>query len=120
MSYKPDIEDMRDSPGFKILDEFNKKRYSVSIFDPSIKSDLLEKYLFENNLDNQQFEILDNLYDDKLIKNFSCVCIVQHHSKTKFRLNEIYEKSLTPILYDCQNKIVENHSSSTILKLLGN
>jgi UDP-N-acetyl-D-glucosamine dehydrogenase len=120
MSYKPDIEDMRDSPAFKILKEFNIKGYDITIFDPAFKIDLLEKYLLENNLKEKNFAILNNLDDDDIIKNFSCLCIVQHHSKTKFRINEIYEKSLNPIIYDCQNKLSYNPSSKTILKSFGN
>ena len=120
MSYKSDIEDMRDSPGFKILNEFNHKGYSVTIFDPSFKTNLLEKYLIENNLEEQHFEILSSLNDDNSVKKFNCICIVQHHSKTKFRLNEIYEKSLIPFIYDCQNKIEQNSLSKTILKSFGN
>jgi UDP-N-acetyl-D-glucosamine dehydrogenase len=119
LSYKPDIEDMRDSPGFKILDEFSKKGISVSAYDPFFKHELLDKYLIENHLSKFDFKVLPNL-DESSIKTFSCICIVQHHSQIEQRLEEIYKKSLVPLIYDCQNKLAHNESSKTILKGLGN
>jgi len=118
MSYKPDIEDMRDSPGFKISDELLKLKFSVSVFDPYFKKELLGKYLQENHLENNNFEILDNL-DDSTIRPFNGICVVQHHSKTKMRLKQIYKNSSIKIIYDCQNKLLFNHNSKSILKSLG-
>ena len=37
LTYKPNVEDMRDSPGFKILKEFKERNYKVSIYDPYFK-----------------------------------------------------------------------------------
>jgi len=34
LTYKPDVEDMRDSPGFKLLNEFKKRNFKVSAYDP--------------------------------------------------------------------------------------
>ena len=118
MSYKSDIEDMRDSPGFKILDELLKLTFSVSVFDPYFKKELLGKYLQENHQKNSNFEILDNL-DNSTIQPFYGICIVQHHSKTKMRLEQIYKNSAIKIIYDCQNKLLVNHNSKSILKSLG-
>ncbi len=119
LSYKQDMEDMRDTPGFKILNELIQRNFKVSVYDPFFKNELLEKYLKENNLNNIKFEVLENL-DDESIKNFNCLCVVQHHTKIEDRLNEIYENSLIPFIYDCQNKITKKSTSKTILKSLGN
>jgi len=119
MAYKHDLEDMRDSPGFKLYNEFQKKGFQVSAYDPFYKKQLEKKYLIENKMEGVKINTLTDLSDDS-IKNFSCLCIVQHHTKSKFRLQKIYENSLIPFIYDCQNKIERNPSSKTILKSFGN
>lgn len=118
LAYKADMEDMRDSPGFKVISELVSRNFKVSSYDPFFKESLLEKYLIENHLSNLEFERLTELDNDSLQRH-SCICIVQHHTKTKFRLDEIYEKSVVPFIYDCQNKIKRNPQSKTVLHLLG-
>jgi UDP-N-acetyl-D-glucosamine dehydrogenase len=118
MSYKPNSEDMRDSPSFKILDEFQKRGYDVAIYDPFFKIELLEKYLIENHLNEKKFTILEDLDDNNLSK-YACICVVQHHTKSQYRLKEIYKKSKIPIIYYCQNKLKKS-SSETLLVSLGN
>jgi len=118
LTYKPDVEDMRDSPGFKLLNEFKKRNFKVSAFDPYFKKELLPKYLKENFFEELEFELKTNLNDDSLA-NISCICIVQHHTKSKFRLMEIYEKSFIPFIYDCQNHLEGKIESKTLLDSLG-
>lgn len=118
LTYKQDVEDMRDSPGFKLVDEFKKRSFKVSAYDPFFRKELLSKYLKENNLENMDFENKKDLSDNDL-KNFSCLCIVQHHTKTKFKLREIYEKSLIPLIYDCQSQFEKKDDSKTLLDSLG-
>ncbi len=117
LTYKPDIEDMRDSPGFKIINELNKRDFRVAAYDPYYKKDMRNNYLIENDLKELNFQEVDNLDDDDLIRNFSCICIVQNHTKTRFRLTAIYQKSLVPFIYDCQKKIIKDPKSRTILNL---
>jgi len=119
LTYKPDIEDLRDSPGFRIVKELLKKTFEVTTFDPYFKKELLQKYQIENKLEGFNFKELNDIGEDNKIKNFSCICIVQHHTKNKSRLNEIYAKSLVPLIYDCNNKLIRNSKSKTILKFLG-
>ncbi|MCH6559417.1 nucleotide sugar dehydrogenase, partial [candidate division KSB1 bacterium] len=38
LSYKPDIEDMRDSPGFRILNELIKRNFKTVAYDPFYKT----------------------------------------------------------------------------------
>ena len=118
MSYKPNSEDMRDSASFKILNEFQKQGYDIAIHDPFFKNELLEKYLIENHLKEKKFTVLEDLDDDNLSK-YACICLVQHHTKSQYRLDEIYKKSKIPIIYDCQNKLKKS-SSETLLVSLGN
>jgi len=119
LSYKPDIEDMRDSPGFKVIKELQNNGFNVAVFDPFFKEELIDKYLIENKLEQQNFEVLNNLENDT-IKKFSCLCIVQHHTKTKSKLEEIYHNDAISLIYDCQNKITKKPNSKTLLKALGN
>jgi len=118
LTYKPDVEDMRDSPGFKLLSEFKKRNFKVSAYDPYFKKELLPKYLKENYLEDLEFEHKTDLNDDSLV-NISCLCIVQHHTKTKFRLMEIYEKSIIPFIYDCQGHLEKKSETKTYLDSLG-
>jgi len=119
MAYKHDLEDMRDSPGFKLYNEFQKRGFQVVAYDPFYKKQLEKKYLVENKMEGTKINLLSDLSDDS-IKNFSCLCIVQHHTKSKFRLQKIYDKSLISLMYDCQNKIKKESFSKTILKSFGN
>ena len=98
--------------------KFNKINFKVFVHDPYFKEQLLEKYLKENFLEKLNFEYKKEL-DDETLNDVSCLCIVQHHTKTKFRLMEIYEKSLVPFIYDCQNNLERKIESKTLLDSLG-
>lgn len=118
LSYKVNVEDMRDSASFKIINEFKKRNFTVKGYDPFFKSELIEKYAIENNLKKVEFSVLNTL-DDENLKNLDCMCLVQHHDQDKNRYQEIYNNSLVPFIYDCQNKISRNLKSKTILNYLG-
>ena len=118
LSYKPDVGDMRDSPGFKILNELSKRKVKVGGYDPYFNPELMEKYLTENFLKKLEFEKIEKLTDEKISK-FSCICLVQNHSIDKFRINEIYEKSQIKMIYDCVGGIEFETESKTILKTFG-
>lgn len=119
MAYKANMEDMRDSPGFKILVELTRLGFKCSSYDPFFKKHLTKKYLIENNIEGFEFVQEDSLEDD-IIVNFQGICVVQHHSLTQNRLKDIYQRSLVPVIYDCQNRIKFNSNSKTILRSLGN
>ena len=119
LSYKANVEDMRDSPSFKIIRELKNKGIEVFGYDPFFNPNLIEKYLIENHTSELNFTKLDNL-DDETIKEISCICIVQHHDESKSRIKQIYEKSLIPFIYDCQSKLLKNAQSNSHLEFLGN
>ncbi len=118
LSYKANVEDMRDSASFKILTHLKSKGFKVMGYDPFFKIDFVEKYLTENNLREINFDVVNEL-NDNIIKNVNCLCVVQHHDVDKKRILEIYEKSLIPFIYDCQNKLQVIPSSKTTLESLG-
>ncbi len=119
LTYKADVEDMRDSPGFKIINELKTKGFKVFTYDPFFKMELIDMYLKENYMKELNFEQKNNLSDESL-HGISCLCIVQHHTQISPRLEEVYEKSLVPFIYDCQGKLKESQKSKTVLDSLGN
>ena len=124
LAYKRDIDDMRDSPSFKILDHLLNHKFDCAVYDPYFKPELIDRYLSDNHTELQQdnrFNVVSSIGDDNdiILKRFSCLCIVQHHTKNKARLHEIYQNSLVPVIYDCQNKITFDPNSNSILKSLG-
>ena len=119
LSYKSNVEDMRDSASFKVINELVSSGYQVFGYDPFFKEEIIKKYLIENNLSEINFELVDNL-SDNIVERISCICIVQHHDITFEQINEIYKKSKVPLIYDCQNKIKNDSNSKTILDCLGN
>ena len=119
LSYKPNVEDMRDSASFKLITELKSKGFRVFGYDPYFSNESVEKYLIENNLNELNFEKIENLSDEN-IQKASCLCIVQHHNNVKNRILEIYNKSLIPLIYDCQHKLEKNLEVKTVLDFLGN
>jgi len=119
LTYKPDVEDMRDSPGFKIVKELLARNFTVTIFDPFYKKELEDKYSKENELSNINFEHLDSISDDKMIVKFDSICIVQHHSKLKMRLKQVYDNSLVQYIFDCRAELIKNPKSKTVLNTFG-
>ena len=118
LSYKANVEDMRDSPSFKIMTELAKIGFKVYGYDPFFNDLFTEKYLIENRLKEKTFTMVDNLGDDEL-KEIDCMCIVQHHEKTQNELVRVYEEGKIPFIYDCQNKLKKIETSKTILKSFG-
>ncbi|MCV0430371.1 nucleotide sugar dehydrogenase [Nitrosopumilus sp.] len=118
LSYKPNIEDMRDSSSFKLIKEMKNRGFEIFGYDPFFNIDYVEKYLEENKITELDFERLNDL-DYERIKNISCMCIVQHHLVDKEKIMSIYEKSVLPCIYDCQTKLGKNKQSRTELYYLG-
>ena len=118
LSYKPNVEDMRDSASFKIISDLKQKNFQVFGYDPYFSNESTEKYLIENNLTELNFQRIDKLNDETL-KGISCLCIVQHHDIVKERVSEIYKQGLIPLIYDCQHKISKESNSKSILEFLG-
>ena len=117
LSYKANVEDMRDSPSFKIIKEMNQLGFKVYGYDPFFNRDFLEKYLIENHLKEFNCEMVQDL--SNLPDKISCMCIVQHHQDDKEKILQIYESGQIPIIYDCQSKLKVNLDSKSKLEFLG-
>ena len=118
LSYKPNVEDMRDSSSFKIINELNKRNFRVFGYDPYFNMNYVQKYMQENKINELNFEHIDKLNNQNL-QGINCICIVQHHEIDKELILEIYENSLVPCIYDCQSKLKINNKSKTELTYLG-
>lgn len=118
LSYKPNVEDMRDSASFKLISELKKKNFKVFGYDPYFNNESVEKYLIENSLNELNFKKIENLNDENL-KEISCLCVVQHHDSVKERISDIYKQGIIPLIYDCQHKISKESNFKSILEFLG-
>ena len=118
LSYKPNVEDMRDSASFKIISDLKKKNFKIFGYDPYFNNKSVEKYLVENNLNELNFKRIENLNDENL-EGISCLCVVQHHDSVKERVLEIYKQGIVPLIYDCQHKISKKSNSKSVLEFLG-
>lgn len=104
LAYKADVEDMRDSPGFKVLAGLASRGVAAAAHDPYYDPALLPKYLGENRLPGLGFRHAPTLEDGELA-GAGCLCLVQHHARYMFRVGEIYERGLVPLVYDCQSRL---------------
>jgi UDP-N-acetyl-D-glucosamine dehydrogenase len=116
LAYKSDIEDLRDSPGLKIVSLLRDSSFDVEVFDPFFDKRFLEEELQKHNISNTI--VLENLDIQKLDK-LSCMILVQHHTKLEKIIQNIYDKSLVPVIYDCQSRLKHNSNSSTVLESFG-
>jgi UDP-N-acetyl-D-glucosamine dehydrogenase len=69
MAYKPDIDDLRESPGLEIYELFKKSGAQVDYFDPYAQSFLDKK--------GQVVSSVNNDYD--LFKTYDCMVLITNH-----------------------------------------
>ena len=121
MAYKADVEDMRDSPGFRIAAGLAARRFAVRTFDPYYDAGMLPRYLRENGMAGDgaaQFEAVGEL-SAATLRGTSCLCIVQHHARARRQVEEAYAASMVPVVYDCQNRLAPSAGSRAVLDRLG-
>ena len=117
LSYKPNIEDMRDSPGFKIIKELENRKIHAAGYDPYYKREMESKYLIENGR-TEPIEIRDDL-DGRTLADYDCLCIVQHHIVSRSDMERIYSSSAVKLIYDCQGRLKYDPDSNSALKCFG-
>jgi UDP-N-acetyl-D-glucosamine dehydrogenase len=101
VAYKPDIEDERESPALKIMDEIAKKNGEVMYHDPYIPS--------VRTRESREFSSVD--LTDNLINQVDCIVFTTNHSC--FNGNEISDKA--KLVVDLRNMVKNN--SSKVYKL---
>ena len=114
MTYKPNTEDMRDSPGFKVAVEFVGAEYDTAVYDPYLDINMIDKYLKENYIKQAGFVVAPELQG-----KFSCLCVCQHHAQIIPKLERVYARGVFPLIYDCQGRLKYNSNVPTRLEWLG-
>ena len=114
LTYKPDVSDMRDSPGFKVITELEKIGIHAVGCDPNYRKEFIKQYTIENNLEQP----IQTIPIERLDK-YECLCVVQNSLQIALEVKKLYDNSRVYFIYDCQNKIQFNPDSSTILGTFG-
>lgn len=109
LSYKEDVDDLRDSSGTKIADRLVKDGFRVKVFEPHLKEERLERL---------GFEYVTSL-DSNDLKDVVCLCIVQFHSIIRHKLNRIVRKGKIPIIVDCKNMLPKKEYKDKVVLRLG-
>lgn len=73
ITYKPDVNDLRESPALEIMEELLNKGAKLSYFDP---------YVPELKFKGRKF--ISKKLNSTSLKNFDCVVIVTNHSKIDY------------------------------------
>ncbi|MGL1890222.1 MAG: nucleotide sugar dehydrogenase [Spirochaetaceae bacterium] len=101
VAYKSDIDDARESPALKIIDEVIKKGGEVIYHDPFVKSCKTPK----------GYNFISSELTDELLSNVDCIVFTTNHSC--FDVEDIVSKS--KLIVDLRN--MTNNSSENIYKL---
>ncbi|WP_221567167.1 nucleotide sugar dehydrogenase [Alkalihalobacillus sp. TS-13] len=97
LTYKGNIDDVRESPALDVIGLLQKKNFDLSIYDPYIRQ--------------EQVRFTLSTFDEA-IHNADCILILTDHSKFK-GLDEvkIHTKMRTPIIFDTKNHVQINSES---------
>lgn len=100
LAYKSDVDDMRESATFKLLDEFKRLGAAVSYFDPHIP-------LIPPSREHQEWTGYESVvWEETEIRQFDCVVIATNH--TVYRLDELLAWS--DCIVDTRNAIPDRTS----------
>lgn len=95
VTYKGNVDDIRESPSIEIIELLKMQgKYEISVFDPHVKLDWVEK---EIDKATQNSDLLLILTDHSEFQNIKYEKIVNMHQKVVFDTKEIFEKK-----YDIQ------------------
>ena len=110
LSYKMDMPDMRDSPGFKIVREFKNKGYKVSIHDP---------YIFEDAQLPKNTLLSNDLHE--VIKGASLIFISTDHKRYSKLNDKLLSSTKKPLLiFDGRNILNQNNFKKATILTVGN
>jgi len=102
MSYKPDIDDLRESPGLDIYELFKKSGAKVEYYDP-----------YATTFKDEQGHIVQTVkYDPDVFSQYDCMVLITNHQS--FNYDELAEMGV-PII-DTRNAFA-NIESDNIHKL---
>jgi len=93
LSYKEDIEDLRDSPGLKVAKDLTDKGYRVIVYEPNIAT---------TELESLGFKYLQNP-SPKDMNRIIGICIIQYHSPVTDMIREVVEEGSVRFIINCKN-----------------
>lgn len=105
MSYKPNIDDLRESPGLELFELLRESGAEVFYNDPYVAS-------FRDANGNDVFSV-ELTYSD--LSNYDCILLTTNHSVYDYR--RIYENS--KLIFDTRNGFKDIHDPAKIIKLGG-
>ncbi len=95
LAYKSDVDDMRESPTFKLLDEFKRLGADVAYYDPHIP-------VVTPTREHAEWTGMESVaWQEEAIRSFDCVVIATNHSA--YRLEELL--SWADCIVDTRNTI---------------
>ena len=112
VAYKKNVNDLRESPGIKIIDLLKKKNFKVSYSDPYIPK--LPK------LRNYQLNLNSIKINARVLKTFDLVIIAADHDR--FDYNLVYKFSNLILdtrnvyKFDDRNKVIKNFNQYGLIK----
>ncbi|WP_103107025.1 nucleotide sugar dehydrogenase [Brevibacillus reuszeri] len=75
MAYKPDIDDLRESPGLEIYELFTKNGATVDYYDPHAQSFL-----------NKKGEVVHSIANDyEVFKTYDCMVLITNHRSFNYQ-----------------------------------
>jgi UDP-N-acetyl-D-glucosamine dehydrogenase len=78
MAYKPDIDDVRESPGLRIIELLRDKGARVSYHDPHIAK--------LHRMRSYDFDLTSTPLTQDLLRQTDCVIVVTHHKAVDYRM----------------------------------
>ncbi|WP_144549949.1 nucleotide sugar dehydrogenase [Peribacillus simplex] len=96
LTYKGNIDDVRESPAMNILSLLQTEGYKLGIYDPHVQQDQVNFYI--------------STFEDAL-QNAECILVLTDHNEFK-QLDEesILNKMKNPVVFDTKNCVVINSS----------
>jgi UDP-N-acetyl-D-glucosamine dehydrogenase len=110
LAYKKDIDDVRESPAKKIIEEFTKSGGNVKVYDPYVQ------YIETN---------CGRFHSEKAVEDaldcVDCAIFVTDHTiiKKKTNLNELVKYMKYPIIVDCRNIFDDTKNNNIIYRGIG-
>lgn len=104
VAYKQDIDDYRESPAIKVIEELKKNQAEVDFYDPWIKS-----YRYRG----QAYSGIDRI-NEKIINSYDLVMITTAHTNVDY---EMIQKS-AKFIFDTKNVMrnIKNRENIEVLQ----
>lgn len=103
VAYKQDIDDYRESPALKVIEEFKKKGSEVEFYDP---------YIPEYRYQGKKYKGIDK-FDSVVVASYDLICITAAHSNIDY---EMVQKNAKAI-FDTKN-VMKNVASRDNIEVL--